>query len=58
MPLVGTKVLLIDERPTHKELAGLVGTSREMVTRALKELEDAGHISLDGKKLILHSLPG
>lgn len=48
---------VIEERPTHKELAALAGTTREMVTRALRELEEAGHLEVQGKKLILHSLP-
>jgi len=50
-------VKVIEKRPTHRELAALTGTSREVVTRALKELQAAGHIEIEGKKLVVHSLP-
>lgn len=55
--VAGVERRVIRARPTHRELAGLVGTSREMVTRALGELQAAGHISIEGKKLIVHSSP-
>lgn len=48
---------VIEKRPTHRELAALSGTSREMVTRALRDLEMAGHIRSEGRRLILQSLP-
>lgn len=48
---------VIDKLPTHRELAALAATTREMVTRALKELQDAGHIEFNGKRLLLKSLP-
>jgi len=53
----GDKVFVIDTRPTHQELAAMVGTSREMVTRALKKLEDDECIVSEGKKIFLYSLP-
>lgn len=55
--LSGQTVYVIDERPTHQELASMIGTSREMVTRALKGLEEDGHMVLEGKKLVLKRLP-
>ena len=48
---------VISERPTHQELASMVGTSREMVTRALKGLEEDGCIVIQGKRIVIHSLP-
>ena len=51
------KVYILEKRPTHRELAALAGTTREMVTRSLKELEDAGHLKVKGKYLTLVSLP-
>jgi CRP/FNR family cyclic AMP-dependent transcriptional regulator len=39
--------------PTHAELANRVATHREAVTRVVHELELAGLISREGKKLIL-----
>ncbi|MCB0346789.1 MAG: Crp/Fnr family transcriptional regulator [Bdellovibrionales bacterium] len=47
----------VEQRPTHQELASMVGTSREMVTRALKGLEEDGHIEIEGKTILIHSLP-
>lgn len=55
--LNGEKVHIIDKRPTHQELASMVGTSREMVTRALKGLEEDECIVADGKKIVIHRLP-
>lgn len=49
--LEGCPVAVLDARPTHKDLASLVGSSREVVTRALKELEEDGCILLEGKQL-------
>lgn len=48
---------IIEKRPTHQELAGMAGTSREMVTRALKALEEDGHIKVDGKRITVVSVP-
>lgn len=39
--------------PTHKEFAAMVGTSREMVTRALSKMEDNGVLRMKGKEIIL-----
>jgi CRP/FNR family cyclic AMP-dependent transcriptional regulator len=47
--------LKILERPTHKELASMVGTSREMVTRALTKLQEDGVILLDDKQVTILS---
>jgi CRP/FNR family transcriptional regulator, cyclic AMP receptor protein len=45
-------------RPTHIELASLIGCSREMVTRLLKDLEVGGYLGhADGKLLLLRQLP-
>ncbi|MCB0323610.1 MAG: Crp/Fnr family transcriptional regulator [Bdellovibrionales bacterium] len=49
--------LLIEERPTHQELANMVGTSREMVTRALKGLEEDGCIIIDNKRIEVRKMP-
>lgn len=53
----GKEIFIIDERPTHQELASLAGTSREMVTRALKGLEEDRCIIIDGKKIELFKIP-
>ena len=48
---------VIEPRPTHDELASIAGTTREMVTRALKVLQLEGHIVIEGKSLRVISLP-
>ena len=53
----GREVSIIADRPTHQELAAMVGTSREMVTRALKGLEEDGCIIIDGKRIEVRKLP-
>ena len=53
----GKEYFMIANRPTHQELAALSGTSREMVTRALKGLEEDGCIKIIGKRLELYKLP-
>lgn len=45
--------LVIEDRPTHQHIANIVGTSREMITRILKDMTAAGHISIDGKKIVI-----
>jgi len=51
-------VRAIVPRPTHVELASLIGCSREMVTRLLKDLEAGGYLRhADGKLLLLKPLP-
>lgn len=53
----GKEFFIIANRPTHQELAALSGTSREMVTRALKGLEEDGCIKIIGKRLELYKMP-
>lgn len=50
-------VLVIEHRPTHKELAAMVGTTREMVTRALKKLEADGFLRVEGSKITILQSP-
>lgn len=40
-------------RPTHNEIAGFIGASREAVTKALKSLADSGLIKVEGKEIII-----
>jgi CRP/FNR family cyclic AMP-dependent transcriptional regulator len=49
---------LITDPLTQRELAALIGASREMVSRIYKDLKAGGYISLDGKRVVIHrSLP-
>lgn len=43
----------IDMKLTHQELANLVGTARETVSRVLAELQDAGTLRVEGRYFIL-----
>jgi CRP-like cAMP-binding protein len=45
--------ILIRERPTQSDIAAMIGTSRETVSRALSELARRGFLEMSGKKLLL-----
>jgi len=45
--------LIIKSRPTHKELANMAGTTRETVTRILKQLEQKNYIIMSGKDITI-----
>lgn len=44
----------ITHRLTHQDIASLVGSSREMVTRILKDLREGGYISLQDKRITIN----
>lgn len=49
---------LITGKLTQQEIADMVGASRAMVSRILKDLKTGGYISIDKKRItILHKLP-
>ena len=39
---------------THREIAGMIGSSREMVSKILKELEKGGYISMTDKHYVIN----
>ena len=45
--------ILIKSRPKHQELANMIGTTRETVTRVLKQLEMKNYISMNGKDITI-----
>jgi len=45
---------VIRESFTHQEIADMVGSSRETVSRTMRELQDAGDISIEKKQTIIH----
>ncbi|PID73414.1 MAG: hypothetical protein CSB33_04065 [Desulfobacterales bacterium] len=48
----------VRERLTHQEIANMVGASREMVSRVLKDLSNDGYIRIEKKRItILTPLP-
>jgi len=46
--------LVIDQKLTHQEIASMVGASREMVSRILKDLANKGYIKVEGKRITLY----
>ncbi|MBE7415696.1 MAG: Crp/Fnr family transcriptional regulator [Deltaproteobacteria bacterium] len=49
----GEKVIAI-ERPTHEELAAMIGSSREVVSRALKKMTQEGYIKIEKGRILLY----
>jgi len=45
--------LLIKERPTQQEIAGLIGASRETVSRALNDFTRQGMLEMQGKQVLV-----
>lgn len=41
------------QRPTHQEIANRIGTTRETVTRMLKDLQRQGMIKVSGKEIVV-----
>jgi CRP/FNR family cyclic AMP-dependent transcriptional regulator len=49
----GEQYLVVRERPTHQMMADMIGATRETVTRTLSELEQDGHIEIDGERVVI-----
>jgi CRP/FNR family cyclic AMP-dependent transcriptional regulator len=45
--------LVIEQRLTHQDIANMVGSSREMVSRIMKELSRGGYIAVADKKITI-----
>ncbi len=45
---------VVEDKLTHSEIANMVGSSREMVSKILKELTAGGYISTDKKQITIH----
>lgn len=45
---------VIDQKLTHQDIANMVGASREMVSRILKDLATGGYITVDKKSITIH----
>ena len=46
---------LITPKLTHQEIANMVGSSREMVSKIMKELRFGGYISVDAKRITIEN---
>jgi len=47
-------VWIVEESLTHQEIANMIGSSREMVTRILKALTSGSYISVDRKRITIN----
>lgn len=48
------RALGLKQRITQQELAAMVGTAREMISRSLKALEEEGAIKMERHKILIH----
>ncbi len=46
--------LVISPRPSHQDIADMIGCSRETVSRAIKVLQTRGHITILKQEILLH----
>jgi CRP/FNR family cyclic AMP-dependent transcriptional regulator len=46
--------LVIAQRLTHQDIASIVGASREMVSRIMKDLTIGGYITVKDKKIVIN----
>ena len=46
--------LVIEQKLTHQDIANMVGSSREMVSRILKDLSNGGYISVKNKNITIN----
>jgi CRP/FNR family cyclic AMP-dependent transcriptional regulator len=46
-------VLVIERAPAKQDIARLIGASREMVSRCVKHLQQAGLIATEGRRVVL-----
>lgn len=47
--------LVVGEKLSQQDIANMVGASREMVNRILKDLADRGYISVESKTITIHN---
>ena len=53
----GSVVKIIRNRPSHQQLAAMVGATRETVSRALTHLQNKGFLALNGKDIYIFQDP-
>jgi CRP/FNR family cyclic AMP-dependent transcriptional regulator len=46
--------VMVTEKLTQQEIADMVGASRAMVSRILKDLKEGGYISIEKKRITIH----
>ena len=45
--------IVVENQPTHQEIANMSGTTRETVSRVLKRLEKQGYLKSEGRKITI-----
>lgn len=45
---------VVFRRPTHQEIANMIGATRETVSRMISDLHRQGYIEISGKNVIIH----
>jgi CRP/FNR family cyclic AMP-dependent transcriptional regulator len=45
--------MVIDQRLTHQDIANMVGASREMVSRIMKDLSTGGYIRIEDRRIVI-----
>ncbi len=48
---------IVEERLTHQAIADRVGSSREMVSRILKGVEQGGYLTFEKERIVIHRKP-
>jgi CRP/FNR family cyclic AMP-dependent transcriptional regulator len=56
-PEAGESGRLLTPTLTHQQIADMVGTSRETVTRSIKQLKDSGWLTQEGKRYVIPARP-
>ena len=54
LAIVNNGKLVVGEKLSQQDIANMVGASREMVNRILKDLTDRGYISVEAKTITIH----
>ncbi len=46
--------MVVEPKPTHQDLGKMVGASREMVTRIMKDLVVGGYVHVENERIVIH----
>ncbi len=46
--------MVINQKLTHQDIARMIGSSREMVSRIMKDLQKGGYISPESKRIVIN----
>ncbi len=47
-------VMIVEPKPTHQDIGKMVGASREMVTRIMKDLVVGGFVHVENERIVIH----